>query len=93
MRKDYLNWLLNKLYISKHSQLLVYSTTSLQLSRISPYNPRAIYFSDDLYLGYVPGGQIEVIGIDPQLGAIPYILIYPQKMKSSIQQFTVLPGV
>ena len=23
-------------------------------------------FSDDLYLGYVPNGQIEVIGIDPQ---------------------------
>ena len=77
--KDYLNWLLNELYISKHSQLLVYSTTSLQLSRISPYNPRAIYFSDDLYLGYVPGGQIEVIGIDPQLGAIPYIFDLPQK--------------
>jgi hypothetical protein len=74
----YLNSLLKELGISPYSQLLVYSTTSLQLSRISPRNPRAIYFSDDIYVGYVPGGQIEIIGIDPQLGAIPYIFNLPQ---------------
>ena len=74
---DYIEALLEKLEISKHSQQLVFSTTSLQLSRISPRNPRAIYFNDDLYLGYVPGGQIEVIGIDPEIGAIPYIFSPP----------------
>ena len=74
----YLKSLLKELGISPYSQLLVYSTTSLQLSRISPRNPRAIYFSDDIYLGYVPGGQIEIIGIDPQLGAIPYIFNLPK---------------
>jgi len=74
----YLESLLSELSISPSSQLLVYSTTSLQLSRISPYNPRAIYFTDDIYIGYVPGGQIEVIGIDPQLGAIPYIFNLPK---------------
>lgn len=74
---SYLESLLSKLKVSKHSQQLVFSTTSLQLSRISPRNPRAIYFSEDLYLGYVPGGQIEVIGIDPQIGAIPYIFSSP----------------
>jgi len=73
----YLESLLGKLKISKHSQQLVFSTTSLQLSRISPRNPRAIYFNEDLYLGYVPGGQIEVIGIDPEIGAIPYIFSPP----------------
>jgi len=76
--RSYLRSLLRELGISPHSQLLVYSTTSLQLSRISPSNPRAIYFTDDIYLGYVPGGQIEIIGIDPQLGAIPYIFNLPQ---------------
>ncbi len=81
--KDYLIWLLKKLKISPHSQLLVYSTTSLQLSRISPQNPRAIYFSDDIYIGYVPGGQIEVIGIDPQKGAITYIFDIPPKDSNS----------
>lgn len=77
--KQYLLWLLETLEISRHSQLLVYSTTSLQLSRISPRNPRAIYFSDDIYIGYVPGGQIEVIGIDPKRGSIPYIFDFPSK--------------
>ena len=77
--KKYLLSLLDELSISPHSQLLVYSTTSLQLSRISPTNPRAIYFTDDIYLGYVPGGQIEIIGIDPQLGAIPYIFNLPKE--------------
>jgi len=77
--KKYLSSLLDELTISPHSQLLVYSTTSLQLSRISPTNPRAIYFTDDIYLGYVPGGQIEIIGIDPQLGAIPYIFNLPKE--------------
>lgn len=77
--KDYLLSLLNLFSISPHSQLLVFSTTSLQLSRISPSNPRAIYFSEDVYLGYVPGGQIEIIGIDPYLGAIPYIFNLPDK--------------
>ena len=76
--KKYLLSLLQALSISPHSQLLVYSTTSLQLSRISPSNPRAIYFADDIYIGYVPGGQIEVIGIDPQLGAITHIFNLPR---------------
>jgi hypothetical protein len=74
---DHLVVLLKKLNVSVHSQQLVFSTTSLQLSRISPRNPRAIYFNEDVYLGYVPGGQIEVMGIDPKLGAIPYIFSPP----------------
>ena len=52
--------LLKVLGIPVSSQMLVFSTTSLQLSLISPSNPRALYFTDDLYLGYVPGGRIEV---------------------------------
>ena len=47
---EYIEALLAKLKISKHSQQLVFSTTSLQLSRISPRNPRAIYFNEDLSL-------------------------------------------
>ena len=77
---DYLKALLEKLEVSIHSQQLVFSTTSLQLSMISPRNPRAIYFNEDVYLGYVPGGQIEVIGIDPGLGSIPYIFSTPSDL-------------
>ena len=60
------------------SQLLVFSTTSLQLRLISPRNPRAIYFNEDLYIGFIPGGQIEIVSIDPSLGAIFYIFDVPR---------------
>lgn len=77
--KESLHNLLSDLNISIHSQTLVFSNTSLQLSRISQNNPRAIFFNDNLYLGYVPGGFIEIIGIDAQIGAIPYVFKLPQK--------------
>ena len=53
--------LLHDLNISKHSQVLVFSNTSLQLSKISAKSPRAIYFNDDLYVGYVPGGSLKLL--------------------------------
>jgi hypothetical protein len=60
------------------TQTLVYSTTSLQLRLISPRSPRAIYFNEEIYLGYVPGGKIEIVSIDPELGAIFYIFDIPK---------------
>ena len=70
--------LLAALEISPATQTLVYSTTSLQLSRISPRNPRAIYFNEDVYVGWVPRGQIEIASIDPALGGIYYIFNIPR---------------
>jgi hypothetical protein len=64
--------------IPSSSQMLVFSTTSLQLRFISPANPRAIYFTDDLYVGYIPGGRLEVVSLDPELGAIFYIFDIPR---------------
>ena len=61
------------------SQMLVFSTTSLQLRFISPANPRAIYFSDDVYVGYIPGGRLEVVALDPELGGIFYIFDIPRE--------------
>ena len=69
--------LLRVLGIPESSQLLVFSTTSLQLGLISPSNPRALYFNDDTYVGWVPGGRIEIASIDPELGAIFYIFDIP----------------
>lgn len=69
--------LLKVLDIPISSQMLVFSTTSLQLSLISPSNPRALYFNEEVYLGYVPGGRIEIVSLDPQLGGIFYILDIP----------------
>src|SRR5690606_5179390 len=71
--KDYVASLLRALEIPASSQMLVFSTTSLQLSLISPRNPRALYFTDDLYLGWMPGGKIEIVSIDPEIGGVFYI--------------------
>lgn len=66
--------LLERLEIPAASQVLVFSKTSEQNSRISPETPRAIYFSDDLYLGWVQGGEIEAASFDPRLGMVFHLL-------------------
>jgi len=75
--RAYLVSLLRELGISPASQMLVFSTTSLQLRLISPRNPRAIYFNEDVYIGFIPGGRIEVVAVDPELGGIFYIFDIP----------------
>jgi len=77
--------LLKALNISPATQTLVYSTTSLQLRRISPRNPRALYFNEDVYVGWVPGGQIEIASIDPALGGIFYIFDIPRGREAPIR--------
>tara|TARA_R110002096_G_scaffold238581_19_gene430232 strand:+ start:12763 stop:14025 length:1263 start_codon:yes stop_codon:yes gene_type:complete len=76
--KAYLLSLLAELKIPVSTQMLVFSTTSLQLRLISPRSPRALYFNEDLYLGYVPGGKIEIVSLDPQIGGIFYIFDIPR---------------
>ena len=75
-RKDapeYLPSLLEALGVNQDSQSLVFSKTSFQASRISPHNPRAIYFSDDVTVGYVRGSNLlEVAALDPKQGVIFY---------------------
>lgn len=64
--------LLRLLHIPVNSQLLVFSKTSFQKDRITPEHPRALYYSDNCYLGWVPGGLVELAAIDPKLGPIFY---------------------
>lgn len=71
---DRLKFVLRELHIPEASQILVYSKTSHQNSLINPQNPRSLYFSENAYVGYVPGGAIEAIVEDPQLGPIYYII-------------------
>ncbi len=61
---------LAKLGISESSQVLVFSKTSAQNDLIGPANPRALWFSENAYAGWVPGGVMEVIGHDPALGPV-----------------------
>ena len=66
------------------SQMIVYSATSRQRI-ISPYRPRALYFNEDVYLGYVPGGRIEVASIDPQAGPVFRIFDFPRGENATIR--------
>jgi len=71
----YLPGLLEALDIPVSSQLLVFSRTSLQTDRIAPWAPRALYFNDDVYVGWVQESPIlEIASIDPVGGARFYTL-------------------
>lgn len=73
--RGYLPALLEALGVPAESQLLVFSKTSLQRERISPRTPRAIYFNDDVYVGFCQNGRVlEISAVDPQLGAVFYTL-------------------
>ena len=66
---------LEQLNVPQSSQLLVFSKTSLQLRRIMPSRPRALYFNDESYIGWVQRGDVvEVSTVDPRQGAIFYSL-------------------
>src|SRR4051795_4391332 len=71
----YLPAILSALKVPVSSQGLVLSKTSLQVDKIAPWSPRAIYFSDDVYVGWVQDGPImEIASVDPTLGAVFYTL-------------------
>ncbi len=71
----YLPAVLTALDIPVSSQTLVFSKTSLQLQRISPRRPRAIYFNDDVYVGWCQRGDVlEFAATDPRQGATFYTL-------------------
>lgn len=71
----YLRSLLAALEVPLESQMLVFSKTSLQRHRIAPRTPRALYFNDDVYIGFCQQGDVlEISAVDPQLGAVFYTL-------------------
>src|SRR5579883_1053325 len=84
----YLRDVLKELDVPVSSQTLVFSKSSFQLSQISPETPRAVYFNDDTYVGWVNHGQfIEIAHVDPKNGPAfytidqeydPYPIIQPQ---------------
>ena len=84
----YLSAVLRELNVPVSSQTLVFSKSSFQLSQISPETPRAVYFNDDTYVGWVNHGQfIEIAHVDPKNGPAfytltqeydPYPVIQPQ---------------
>jgi len=71
----YLAATLEAFKVPRQSQSLVFSHTSAQAERISPQNPRAVYFNDTVAVGWVRGADVlEVAAEDPAQGVIFYTL-------------------
>jgi hypothetical protein len=88
-QRGYLPAVLKALKVPISSQGLVFSRTSLQVDRIAPWSPRAIYFSDDVYVGWVQGGPImEIASVDPKLGAVFYTVTQEAGAKPAITRQT-----
>lgn len=78
----YLESVLEELNVPASSQALVFSKTSLQLHRISPRRPRALYYNDDVYVGFCKGGDVlEFAATDAKQGATFYTLSQDQSKK------------
>ena len=74
----YLRSILQALDVPVESQMLVFSKTSFQSSRIGPQNPRAIYFNDQVAVGWVRGGDVlEFAAQDATQGTVFYTLAQP----------------
>lgn len=67
--------LLRVLKVPVSSQLLVFSKSSANARFIKPQTPRAVYFNDHVYVGWVPGSPaIELSAVDSTLGGTFYNL-------------------
>jgi hypothetical protein len=71
----YLESVLEALGVRVDSQVLVFSKTSFQAPKISPKNPRALYFNDSAVVGYIRDADVlEFVGQDPRQGSMFYTL-------------------
>lgn len=70
----YLRSLLAALKIPVSSQIALFVPDSVQAKRITPANPRTLFFNDAVVVGWVGGGFIEIASQDPQQGVIFYTL-------------------
>ncbi|MFM1885520.1 MAG: hypothetical protein RL026_677 [Pseudomonadota bacterium] len=78
-QRGYLDALLQAMDIHPDSQVMVYSKTSLQIDLIEPSRPRAVYFNDEVYVGYVQGAPlIELAAHDDRKGLVFYALVNRQ---------------
>lgn len=86
-RFGYLPAVLDALAVPIDSQMLVFSKTSFQYRHISPSTPRSLYFNDDVYVGYVPGGKaLEIIAFDAAQGAMFYLLDQRESARPAFQR-------
>ncbi len=83
----YLRSVMQALDVPVESQVLVFSQTSFQAPRIDERNPRAIYFNDQVSVGWVRGGDVlEIAAQDPRQGTIFYSLPQSSASQPTLQR-------
>lgn len=88
-RRGYLDAVLEALDIDPSSQVLVWSKTSLKQRFIEPANPRALYFNDEVYVGFVPGSStLEIAAMDPQQGPVFFDFAQRPEVEQRVKQET-----
>jgi hypothetical protein len=87
-KSGYLSSLLTHLDIAVSSQLLVLSKSSAQMSGISPARPRAVYFNDYAYVGWVQEGGLELAAVDPKDGPFFYTLTQEETPRPKFERHT-----
>ena len=71
----YLSAVLDALKIPVESQVTPFAKNSFQAELIDPKNPRALFFGDDVAVGWVRGADLlEVAAHDPKQGGIFYTI-------------------
>jgi hypothetical protein len=76
---------LKALDIPVSSQVLVFSKTSFQSSRIYPHSPRALYFNDSVAIGHVRNGDVlELTATDPDAGVVFFTLDQTEHLRPAI---------
>ena len=69
----YLRSVLDALQVPVSSQSVVFSKTSLQQHYISPSNPRAIYFTDNVIVAFIRNAPLlEIAALDSHQGMVFY---------------------
>ena len=82
----YLKSVLKQLDVAVSSQTLVFSKSSFQYRKISPQTPRALYYNDNVYVGWVKDGHsLEIASFDPDQGAIFYLLSNGRRASAGVR--------
>ena len=82
----YLASLLTALGIMPESQSVVFSRTSLQKNYISPQTPRAIYFSDDVSVGFIRTAPILEIAVTGDEGLVFYTIEQQESLRPQFER-------
>jgi hypothetical protein len=74
-QSGYLAAVLDALHVPISSQMLVMSKTGVQGLDTGPENPRAIYFTDNVTIGYIRGASLLEFAVhDPTQGVVFYTI-------------------